>query len=83
MKLIVYIQKLGNCFRITPKNIVEVHIKINEFGEKINRLISDIKGHFTEMEKLRYNNEEVFSLYAEFYQEILMIKLMLIIIIQD
>ena len=45
--------------------------KMNEFGEKINRLVEDIKGHFAEMEKLRYNDEEVLSLYAEFYQEIL------------
>ena len=46
-------------------------IKMNEYGEKINQLLEDIKSHYMEMEKLKYNDEEVLTLYSDFYQEIL------------
>ncbi len=46
-------------------------MKMNEYGEKINSLLEDIKGHYSEMEKLKYNDEEVLTLYSDFFQEIL------------
>jgi len=45
--------------------------KMNEYGEKINKLIEDIESHYKEMEKLKYNDEEVLSLYSDFYNDIL------------
>ena len=53
------------------KNSDEDLIKMNEYGEKINKLVEVVKSHFFEMEKLKYNNEEVLKLYADFYQDIL------------
>ena len=46
-------------------------IKMNEYGEKINVLLEEIKGHYIEMEKLKYNDEEVLTLYSDFFQDIL------------
>jgi hypothetical protein len=46
-------------------------IKMNEYGEKINQLLEDIKSHYIEMEKLKYNDEEVLTLYSDFFQDIL------------
>ena len=45
--------------------------KMNEYGEKLNKLVEVVKGHYAEMEKLKYNDEEVLQLYADFYQDIL------------
>lgn len=45
--------------------------KMNEYGEKINKLIEEIKINYEEMEKLKYNDEEVLSLYSDFFQDIL------------
>ena len=32
-------------------------IKMNEYGEKINQLLEDIKSHYIDMDKLKYNDE--------------------------
>ena len=45
--------------------------KMNEYGEKLNKLVEVVKGHYAEMEKLKYNDEEVLQLYADFFQDIL------------
>ena len=45
--------------------------KMNEYGEKINKLIEEIKVNYEEMEKLKYNDEEVLTLYSDFFQDIL------------
>ena len=44
---------------------------MNEYGEKINKLVEVVKSHYSEMEKLKYNDEEVLKLYADFFQDIL------------
>ena len=46
-------------------------VKMNEYGEKINKLIAEIKRNYVEMEKLKYNDEEVLVLYSDFFQDIL------------
>ena len=46
-------------------------IKMSEYGEQINKCFEDIKKNYTEMEKLKYNDEEVLSLYTTFFQDIL------------
>ena len=46
-------------------------VKMNEYGEKINKLIEEIKRNYIEMEKLKYNDEEVLVLYSDFFQDIL------------
>ena len=46
-------------------------IKMSEYGEQINKCFEDIKKNYTEMEKLKYNDEEVLSLYTMFFQDIL------------
>ncbi len=45
--------------------------KMNEYGEKLNKLVEVVKGHYAEMEKLKYNDELVLTFYADFYQDIL------------
>jgi hypothetical protein len=45
--------------------------KMNDYGEKINKLIAEIKRNYTEMEKLKYNDEEVLVLYSDFFEDIL------------
>ena len=46
-------------------------VKMNEYGEKLNKLLEVVKDHFAEMEKLKYNDKEALKLYANFYQDIL------------
>ena len=45
--------------------------KMNEYGEKLNKLVEVVKGHYAEMEKLKYNHEKALQLYADFFQDIL------------
>ena len=45
--------------------------KMNEYGEKLNKLVEVVKGHYAEMEKLKYNDVEILQLYADFFQDIL------------
>ena len=45
--------------------------KMNEYGEKLNKLVEVVKSHYGEMEKLKYNDGDVLSLYADFFQDIL------------
>ena len=45
--------------------------KMNEYGEKINKLVEVVKSHYAEMEKLKYNEEGALKLYADFFQDIL------------
>ena len=45
--------------------------KMNEYGEKINKLVEVVKSHYFEMEKLKYNDPDVLKLYADFYHDIL------------
>ena len=44
---------------------------MNEYGEKINKLVEVVKSHYAEMEKLKYNEEGALKLYADFFQDIL------------
>ena len=55
----------------TSKNSEEDLTKMNEYGEKINKLVEVVKSHYSEMEKLKYNDEEVLKLYADFFHDIL------------
>ena len=45
--------------------------KMNEYGEKLNKLVEVVKSHYIEMEKLKYNHEDALKLYADFFQDIL------------
>ena len=45
--------------------------KMNEYGEKLNKLVEVVKGHYAEMEKLKYNDKGVLKLYYNFFQDIL------------
>ena len=62
-------------FKECLTNITEIYTedltKMNEYGEKINKLIEEIKINYEEMEKLKYNDEEVLSLYSDIFQDIL------------
>ena len=53
------------------QNSEEDLAKMNEYGEKINKLVEVVRSHYSEMEKLKYNDEEVLKLNADFYQDIL------------
>ena len=53
------------------QNSEEDLAKMNEYGEKINKLVEVVKSHYSEMEKLKYNDEEILKLYADFFQDIL------------
>ena len=55
----------------TAQNSDEDLTKMNEYGEKINKLVEVVKSHYSEMEKLKYNDAEALKLYADFYQDIL------------
>ena len=62
-------------FKECLTNITEIYTedltKMNEYGEKINKLIEEIKINYEEMEKIIYNDEEVLSLYSDIFQDIL------------